>query len=201
MVCVQSPSRPNQVGGVPSPARSTSSGSTRAVAGANARSSSRASSIASFSAPSSRSSNRCSTRDSTITRSASGPGRDRLHALASATKLLGEDQRKVWVTEDVQDAFLNVPLPRLLQIVKKYVHAEDLTQFIGKVLGNASTSGLRQGGSLSPLLLNLYLHHHLDKPWRREHPDVPLIRVADDILLLCRTVEEARHARASCSRG
>ncbi len=125
------------------------------------------------------------------------PKRDRLHALAMAKKLLVEDHRKVWVTEDVKDAFLNVPLSQLLRLVKKYLIADDLTHFIGKLLGNASTRGLRQGGSLSPLLLNLYLHHHLDKPWRREHPDVPLIRVADDVLLLCRSVDEAKDARAA----
>ena len=47
------------------------------------------------------------------------------------------------------------------------------------------------------MLLNLYLHHHLDRPWRKLHPDVPLVRVADDILVLCQTTREARQARTS----
>ena len=42
------------------------------------------------------------------------------------------------------------------------------------------------------MLLNVYLHHHLDRRWRRKHADVPLLRWADDLLVLCRTQEEAQ---------
>ena len=44
----------------------------------------------------------------------------------------------------------------------------------------------READPLSPLLLNLYLHHLLDVRWRTLHPDSPLLRYADDLLLLCR---------------
>ncbi len=125
------------------------------------------------------------------------PAKGRLHALALAERYFLDEKRRVWVTEDIKDAFANVPLARLLQVVKKYLPADDLVNFIGTVLGNASTPGLRQGGSLSPLLLNLYLHHFLDRPWRKRHPKIPLIRVADDILLLCRTRKEAKQAHAT----
>jgi RNA-directed DNA polymerase len=125
------------------------------------------------------------------------PGKGRLHALALAECYTAAEGRSVWVTEDVQDAFANVPLPRLLQIVKKYLPAADLVAFVGRVLSNASTPGLRQGGSLSPLLLNLYLHHFVDRRWPRRQPGIPLIRVADDILLLCRSREEAGQAHAA----
>jgi hypothetical protein len=59
------------------------------------------------------------------------------------------------------------------------------------MLGSTTVPGLRQGGAASPLLLNVYLHHLLDRPWRRLHSDVPLLRFADDILLLCRTRKRA----------
>src|SRR5262249_15051597 len=63
--------------------------------------------------------------------------------------------------------------------------------------GEACQPGLRQGGSLSPMLLNLYLHHCVDRPWRSQHPGVPLLRYADDILLVCRSLVEARKAYQS----
>ena len=78
------------------------------------------------------------------------PGRGRLHALALAERLFASKGRKVWVTEDVRDAFLHVPLARLLQLVRNYLPADDLTDFIGAVLGNASTPGLHRAAPCRP---------------------------------------------------
>jgi len=122
------------------------------------------------------------------------PQKSTLHALVLAETLCFEEGRTVWVTADVKDAFSNVPLPRLLDVVRRYLIDEELVGFIGQVIGGSSQPGLRQGGCLSPLLLNLYLHHFLDRRWRSLNPDIPLIRYADDILLLCRTPCEARQA-------
>jgi hypothetical protein len=44
-------------------------------------------------------------------------------------------------------------------------------------------------------MLNLYLHWHLDRPWQRDHPEIPLVRFADDLLGLCRTAKQAANAR------
>jgi retron-type reverse transcriptase len=125
------------------------------------------------------------------------PDKGRLDALAMAERYFVKEKRRVWVTEDIKDAFLNVPLPRLMQVVQKYLVADDLAELIGRILGGARTPGLRQGGPLSPWLLNLYLHHSLDRAWRKRHSDIPLIRVADDILLLSRTMKQAKHAHAT----
>ena len=56
--------------------------------------------------------------------------------------------------------------------------------------------GIKEGSSLSPLMLNLYLDKFLDKKWRTLKPDSPLIRYADDLLILCRTTSEVREADA-----
>lgn len=122
------------------------------------------------------------------------PGRGILDALAYAGHCFRSEGRGVWVTADLRDAFGRIPVPRLLDVVQYYTGAEDLVQFLGRVLGGAQRPGLRQGGPLSPLMLSLYLHHHLDIGWRRLHPDIPLLRYADDLLLMCRTVTEARKA-------
>jgi hypothetical protein len=102
-----------------------------------------------------------------------------------------DNNRWVWVAVDVKDAFCNVPIPRLLDLVRKNLIDEDLVRFIKRLLDGAKLPGLRQGGPLSPLFLNLYLDHCLDKMWRKLFPGIPLIRYADDILLLCRSRKEA----------
>jgi hypothetical protein len=134
------------------------------------------------------------------------PRRSALDALALAEHLFLAERRRVWVTADVKDAFLRVPLPRLFGVVRRYLFADDLVEFIGVVIGGSLQPGLRQGGCLSPLLLNLYLHHCLDRQWRKHCPDVPLLRYADDVALLCRSAAEARQAYRAledllCSAG
>ena len=57
-----------------------------------------------------------------------------------------------------------------------------------------TVSGTPQGGVISPLLANIYLHA-LDETWEREgHGE--LVRYADDLVALCRTETEARAALA-----
>jgi hypothetical protein len=43
-------------------------------------------------------------------------------------------------------------------------------------------------------MLNVYLNHFLDRPWRQCQPRTPMIRVADDLLVLCQTHAEAELA-------
>jgi hypothetical protein len=114
------------------------------------------------------------------------PGRGREHALAFAETAAEATGAWVWVLDDIQDAFEHVPLGRLLDVARKRLVAEDIVELIRVVTANGTTRGLRQGSSLSPLLLNLYLDHLLDRPWANRQPASPLIRVADDLLVLGR---------------
>jgi retron-type reverse transcriptase len=122
------------------------------------------------------------------------PGRDRQRALARAATLASGSGSWVWVTEDIRDAFNQMPLRRLLDVVRLRLPDPGIVRLIERLVLTEAGRGLRQGGCLSPLLLNLYLDHHLDRKWRSCHPNLPLLRVADDLLALTRSGEEARQA-------
>lgn len=51
--------------------------------------------------------------------------------------------------------------------------------------------GTPQGGVISPLLANLYLHFSLDKWLSKHFPQVSFVRYADDLVIHCNTKEEA----------
>lgn len=52
--------------------------------------------------------------------------------------------------------------------------------------------GTPQGGVISPLLANLYLHYVLDKWLEKYYPHVAFVRYADDVILHCRNEDEAK---------
>ena len=53
------------------------------------------------------------------------------------------------------------------------------------------TKGTPQGGVVSPLLANLFLHYGLDLWMQRTNPGIPFERYADDVIVHCRSYEEA----------
>jgi len=53
--------------------------------------------------------------------------------------------------------------------------------------------GTPQGGVISPLLANLFLHYAFDEWMKRNHSDNPFARYADDLVVHCKTYEEARN--------
>lgn len=51
--------------------------------------------------------------------------------------------------------------------------------------------GTPQGGVISPLLANLFLHYAMDKWLELKHPEVKFVRYADDAILHCRSKTHA----------
>lgn len=118
------------------------------------------------------------------------PARNRLHALGALLALARTQKRWVWVVGDITTAFDVVPFGRLLQVCGTRFPA-DVVTFIELVSATGHRHGVRQGSPLSPCLMNLYLDHFLDRPWHRRHPDRPLLRTADDLLIACADEPEA----------
>jgi len=122
----------------------------------------------------------------------------------SATTLGGRTERSTWdalieadrffrsantffVVADVRKAFDVVPHCELVTILVSRLGNTSLVDLVLRILQNGRTIGIGQGGPLSPLLLNMYLDEVLDRPWRQQHPDLPLIRWLDDLLVACPT--------------
>src|SRR6185295_4597227 len=55
----------------------------------------------------------------------------------------------------------------------------------------ARTQGTPQGGVVSPLLANLFLHYAFDVWMQRQHAATPFERYADDVIVHCRSEQEA----------
>lgn len=62
-----------------------------------------------------------------------------------------------------------------------------------------SLTGTPQGGVISPLLANIFMHVCFDKWMEKYHPEKPFERYADDIVVHCKTEKQALYV-LSCIR-
>jgi len=112
-----------------------------------------------------------------------------------------------WVLEaDIQDCFGSLDHAHLRMILRQRIRDGVLLRLIGKWLNagvleegrtTRSEHGTPQGGVISPLLANVYLHVVLDawfarevKPWLRG--PAQLVRYADDFVILFANEQDAR---------
>jgi RNA-directed DNA polymerase len=76
----------------------------------------------------------------------------------------------------------------ILLYVKRWLKADVLC---GKERVSRIT-GTPQGGVISPLLANLFLHVVFDEWMEKHHPEKPFERYADDIIVHCKTEKQAK---------
>lgn len=106
-----------------------------------------------------------------------------------------------WVLEfDIKGLFDNLPHDLLLKAVRKHITCKWALLYIERWLTAPMekegmlierTRGTPQGGVISPVLSNLFLHYAFDLWMTRTHPDIPWCRYADDGLVHCRSELEA----------
>jgi group II intron reverse transcriptase/maturase len=112
-----------------------------------------------------------------------------------------------WVQEfDIKGLFDNIDHELLLRAVRKHVTCRWALLYIERWLtapmehedGTKAErkSGTPQGGVVSPILSNLFLHYTFDLWMARTHPDLPWCRYADDGLVHCRNEQEAQTLKA-----
>lgn len=123
------------------------------------------------------------------------PGRGRETALSEAIYFANCDDRWCWVGIDLRDAFNGVPLGKLDQILQQVGFTDRrFREMILRIAKATDKKGLQQGCALSPLLFNVYLDRALDRHWQTTHPDIPMLRYLDDVMLICKDNLEANKA-------
>jgi len=108
-----------------------------------------------------------------------------------------------WVVEtDIASCFSAIPHEKLMQAVEERVCDQAVLKLLRAVLRagvmedgqvRRPLTGTPQGGPLSPLMCNVYLHR-LDRAWD-EH-DGALVRFADDLVVMCWSASQAERALA-----
>ena len=111
-----------------------------------------------------------------------------------------------WILEfDIKGLFDNLPHDLLMKAVRRHVKCEWAVLYIERWLTApmerdgelmARARGTPQGGVISPILSNLFLHYAFDLWMTRTHPQLPWCRYADDGLVHCRSRPEAEAVMA-----
>jgi hypothetical protein len=112
-----------------------------------------------------------------------------------------------WLVDaDISGFFDNIDKAQLREMLKQRVNDGGLMRLIGKWLNTGvvegdvigySEKGTPQGGTISPVLANIYLHHVLDDWFVKDvQPRMKgycfIVRFADDFVIGCQYEEDAR---------
>jgi RNA-directed DNA polymerase len=136
------------------------------------------------------------------------PGKSALDAVATTRERCW---RKDWVVDlDIKGFFDNLDHDLVLRAVRFHTDLRWLHLYIERWLKapvqladgtlRERTRGTPQGGVISPLLANLFLHHALDDWLRRHYPNVQFERYADDAVIHCESEAEAQEVREAVRR-
>jgi RNA-directed DNA polymerase len=128
------------------------------------------------------------------------PRRSALDAVATARKRCWDND---WVIDlDIKAFFDSIPHDLVERAVAHHTDLAWVRLYVSRWLrapversdGNLMerTKGTPQGGVVSPLLANLFLHYAFDMWIARTFPSIRFERFADDAIVHCRSEEEAR---------
>ncbi len=127
------------------------------------------------------------------------PGRSALDAVGMARKRCWESD---WVIDlDIKAFFDSIPHDLVERAVARHTDLSWIRLYVGRWLRAAverpdgtleeRTKGTPQGGVISPLLANLFLHYAFDLWMQRNYPSIRFERYANDAVVHCRSAGEA----------
>ena len=117
-----------------------------------------------------------------------------------------------WVIDlDIKGFFDNIDHDKLMLAVEKHVSEKWCILYVKRWLqmpvltGSGELvpkqgKGTPQGGVISPLLANLFLHYDMDKWLERTHTTVKYARYADDAILHCKSKQQAEYVLRNLSK-
>ncbi len=111
-----------------------------------------------------------------------------------------------WVLEfDIRGLFDNIDHGLLMKAVRRHTDCKWVLLYIERwltaLMQNEDGSlcrrdrGTPQGGVISPLMANLFLHYAFDRWMAANFPKVPFCRYADDGLIHCRSLRQAHYLK------
>src|SRR5262249_30287893 len=130
----------------------------------------------------------------------------------SAHQAIAQARKRCWVYDwvvdlDIKGFFDNLPHELVERAVARHTSVPWVRLYIARWLRapvqrpdgtvEQRTKGTPQGGVISPLLANLFLHYAFDRWMQRNYPIVPFERYADDVIVHCRSEGEAQRVLAA----
>ena len=112
--------------------------------------------------------------------------------------------RKDWVVDfDIKGLFDNIRHDYLIEMVKRHTEEQWIILYTERWLKTPfkmqdgtiveRTAGTPQGGVISPVLANLFMHYVFDDFMSKEFPNIPWVRYADDGALNCVSLKQAKY--------
>ena len=128
------------------------------------------------------------------------PGKSAKEAIGVARKRCWQ---KDWVVDiDIKGYFDNINHSLMMQALEKHTQEKWVLLYVKRWLTVPAQQqdgtlqergkGTPQGGVISPLLANLFLHYAFDGWIRRNYPYITFERYADDIIVHCKSEKQAR---------
>lgn len=133
----------------------------------------------------------------------------------SAIEALGVARERCWRYDwaldlDIRGFFDNLDHELLMRAVRKHTDCKWTLLYIERWLKAPvqcedgtlidRDKGTPQGGVVSPLLANLFLHYTLDEWMRKNYPDISFERFADDAVFHCKTEAEAKALKTAIEK-
>lgn len=133
----------------------------------------------------------------------------------SALEAVGITRKRCWeydwvIEYDIKGLFDNIDHDLLMKAVRKHTDNKWIILYIERWLRapmqrpdgslQERTKGIPQGGVISPVLSNLFLHYVFDVWISKNYPTNPWCRYADDAVIHCKTEQESQQILAELER-